>query len=1043
MTIAKKVLIALGVLLVLSIGALVALPFLFKDKIVAFAKTEINESLRAKVEFGDVSLSLLRSFPDFSFELQDLRVTGTEEFEGIELMTAKAIGFTLDIMSVIKSDRDLEVNSVTLSEPNITVLVLKGGKANYDITIPAEELPAEAQESAFKAQLERYSIADGHVVYDDRDGDMYLEMKGLNHSGSGQFTLDVYDLVTQSEVAELTAKTGGITYLKKAKSSLEATFNINQTTSKYTLKENRLRINELVANADGYVQLTETDDIVMDLTFSTPQNDFKSLLSMVPNAYTAGYEQVKAEGKFDLAGMVKGTYNGLKEQYPAFKFDFSIENGSVKYPDLPMGISNINAAVNIDSPSSNFDDVVVSASKFGLRIGNNPIESRFVLKRPISDPDVDTVIKGTLKLDDLSKAFPLEDVQELSGLIKADVDLRARMSQIDRGDYENINVKGNMQAQGLVYRATGLPKVTIKNMLMAFTPQRVAVRDFDAQLGKSDMRGEGSINNILAYFSPKKTMTGSFTARSDFFDANEWAGEEASAPQPAPAGAPQGSPAEEAEVFDRFDFAVDMAFKQIVYEDYKLLNTVARGELSPVRMNIQEFSTQIGDSDMSASGQVRDIFDYLFEDGTLSGNLKMTSTLMNLNQFMSEGAEPVPATAAEEAALKPIAVPANIDMRIDAAIATVIYTNMTLRDFRGTLVIADQTVVLENVTTRTLGGNVAMAGAYDSNDIDNPSFNFKFDLNKLNFQQAFNTLNTFEKIAPIGRFINGIFNTSFIMEGKLGKDMMPDFNTLSAQGFLHTLNSVVSGFKPLQSIGNSLNVKEFKDDIQIKDSKNWFEIVNGVFELKEFDYAYKDIAMTIGGTHSLSQDMDYNIKTRIPRKLLESNAVGAAAGTGFNFLRGEAAKVGIKIDQSEFVNVLINLTGSATSPKAKLKLLGADGKAADPVGDARDAAKDALKNEVDKQKDEIKDRVEAERKKQEDALRAKADEAAAKAKAEAEKRAEELKKKAEDALRSKVDSATVKKAEEVLGGTKKDAEDKIKGELEKWNPLKKKKDGGN
>ncbi|MBK7408123.1 MAG: hypothetical protein IPJ40_08705 [Saprospirales bacterium] len=197
------------------------------------------------------------------------------------------------------------------------------------------------------------------------------------------------------------------------------------------------------------------------------------------------------------------------------------------------------------------------------------------------------------------------------------------------------------------------------------------------------------------------------------------------------------------------------------------------------------------------------------------------------------------------------------------------------------------------------------------------------------FQKAFNSFNTFQAMAPIGKYIEGKFSSTMIMDSELGPDMMPVWSTMSANGFLQTINSVIKGFPALQAVGDKLNISEF-DNLAISNTKNWFEVKDGALELKDFDYAYKGIDMKIGGMHKINQDMAYHILAKIPRKMLEKGAVGAAAGSGLNALSQEAGKLGINLAQSEFVNVQFNITGSITNPQVTMKLLGGDGRAPSP-----------------------------------------------------------------------------------------------------------------
>ncbi|GJM32629.1 MAG: hypothetical protein DHS20C18_16300 [Saprospiraceae bacterium] len=1052
MKIVKRILIVLLVLIVLLIGSAIALPFIFKDEIVALAKEEINKNINAKVDFSGVDLSLFRDFPNLNFQMNDFLVDGIDEFEGIRLAEGKQLGFSLDLKSVIAKSGAINVRSVELIEPKINIIVLKDGKANYDIAIASDEITeetsSESDYSGFKAELKAYRIVDGHLVYDDRSSDTYVEIEDLDHEGTGNFTIDVFDLDTETQIAAMTVSQGNITYLKKAKMHLDAIFNIDQKNSKYSLKDNMLTINALQVNAEGFVQLKKADDILLDLKFNTPKNNFKELLSLIPNAYIEGYENVKASGDFSLDGSVNGVYNGEREQLPAFLVNVSINNGNFQYPGLPLGVTNINADINVNSPESDLDKMVINASKFSITVGDNPFSAQFRLSTPISDPNVDAQIKGVIDLEAISKAFPLEDIDELAGLIKADVKIKARMSQIDRGDYEAVNMSGTADISNLKYQSAGLPNIMINQAAMTFNPKRVEVSNFDAKLGKSDIKANGSIDNILAYISPDKTMKGDFIIRSRHFDAGEWVTEEETSSPTATPQALGASPAtntESTEIFDRFDFKVDAAIDEIVYDEYRLQNTKAVGQLSPVRMNVQSFETVIGKSDLQGSGTIANIFDYVFEGGTLGGNLNVRSNLFDLNQFMTEDGSVPPAsgqTTMNEEALDPILVPKNIDMTIKARINKLLYTNMTLTDLIGTLAVKDEAVVIEEGKTKALGGEIDLAGGYDTKNQDAPAFNIKFDLQSLDFQESFNTFNTFQSMAPIGKFIKGNFNTTMILSGELGKDMMPNLNTLDAQGFLQTINGVINSFKPLQVVGNLLNVDHLKESLKLNNTKNWFEIKNGVVELKEAKHDFKDIAMTIGGTHGLNQEMNYNLTAAIPRKYLENNAAGAAVNTGLAAVRDQASKLGIQIKQSEVLNVLIQLTGSLTDPKVKFKLLGADGQAS--LGDA---VKDAAKEEFDKQKEklqnEVKEKVDETKAKVQEGVDKAVDSLRNVAKEKVDQAKEDLENKAKEALQNQLDSIAKKKAEELKNDkATQEAADKIKEELEKFNPFKKKKKDG-
>ena len=98
----KKILKITGFTLLFLIAFAFAAPFLFKGQIISLVKKEINNSINAKADFKDVSISFFRHFPKVSVALKDLQVVGIGEFEGDTLIAAKEIDASLNLMSVIK-----------------------------------------------------------------------------------------------------------------------------------------------------------------------------------------------------------------------------------------------------------------------------------------------------------------------------------------------------------------------------------------------------------------------------------------------------------------------------------------------------------------------------------------------------------------------------------------------------------------------------------------------------------------------------------------------------------------------------------------------------------------------------------------------------------------------------------------------------------------------------------------------------------------------------------------------------------------------------
>lgn len=1028
----KKVLFGIAIFIVLLLAALIALPYFFKDEIIAQVKTSANESLTATVDFKDVDISVFRHFPKLSVGLEGLDVTnGPGPFEGVKLVQCERLDVAVDLWSAIFGS-EVIVKALYFKKPDIRVYVLGDGSANYDIAKPEPAGSTAATAESSPVKLEQYGINDGKILYDDRSLEMRAELEGLTHTGSGEFTTDLYDFVMKTAVEKLSVNYGGMQYLRNARADWDATLAADMKNMKFTFKNNDLKVNALQVMLDGWVQMPDnSEDIRMDLTFGTPQNTFKSLLSIIPGAYTKDYESVQANGTVQFAGYAKGTYN--ETVYPSFKIDFKVGNADFKYPSLPLGVSNINVDASVTSPTARMNDMKIDIPRFSLRIGSNPLEGYFHLRTPESDPTVDMKINGTLNLGELSKAFPVEGVQELAGIIKANMTMKAAMSQVESQQYDQVNMAGDFAMSGITYRAAGTPTVVIRQLSTSLTPQRVDIQNFDAKLGKSDLRASGSIDNILAYFSTKKTMTGALNFSSGLFDANEWMEEPAAAESggvvPSETAA---APTEKA--FDRWDFIVDGKINRLKYDTYDISDMVMKGHFTPNKMNVSDFGLKMGASDLRGNGEIRNAWNYMFDNQTVAGVVNLQSTYFDLNQFMEEpAAASTAATGTAPAAEEIIPVPENMDMTLNANFGKVKYTTYELNNLEGKVVVKDRSAKLQDVTADAFGGQIGLSGEYNTKDLSKPLFNVDMALQNMGFREAFQNFVTVKTLAPVMQLIDGKFNTTLSMSGLLGKDMTPDLTTLSAAGFLETLNAVFSNFKPMAEIGSKLGI-DYLTKMELKNTKNWFEIKDGNVVVKPFNAQVRDVAMQIGGTHGINQAMNYQIVTKTPRKALEKSALGSAANSGLGFLSKEAGKYGVNIAQGEFINVRFDLTGSLTSPKVAMKILGSDGQSSikEETGAAVqatvDKAKDTLRNVASRELDAAKEKAKAAADKAADSLRTLAD-----------KKIQEAKDKATKELGDKAGEAVGKKADEVLGDKGKKTVDDAKKKLEGWDPFKKKK----
>jgi len=139
--------------------------------------------------------------------------------------------------------------------------------------------------------------------------------------------------------------------------------------SKYTFKENKIRLNDFSTELSGYVTLLP-EGYDMDISLEGKDNSIKSLLSLVPGAYTEGYENISAEGMFNFTATISGIYNEEKSEIPAYQLQLIAKNGVIQYPELPEAIRNIQMDMLVNNEGNDVNQTRIDINKIHLDLNN-------------------------------------------------------------------------------------------------------------------------------------------------------------------------------------------------------------------------------------------------------------------------------------------------------------------------------------------------------------------------------------------------------------------------------------------------------------------------------------------------------------------------------------------------------------------------------------------------------------------------------------------------------------------------------------------------
>ena len=608
----KKLLVGVVIVFVVIIASAIVLPIVFKDDIIALVQKEANNNINATLEFGDIGLSLFESFPDFTLTIEDIKVTGVDQFVGVKLADIEALKLSLDLMSVINGGK-IQINTIGLVTPKFHVIVLKDGTANYDIAKATEEGEEEISEEleeegvdsdgGFSIGLSEYYIRNANIIYDDRAGGMYAHLVNFTHEGSGDFTQDDFLLETMTDADAIDFKMDGVTYLSRTALDMKFDMNMNLPNMKFDFVENYVKLNALNLGLDGSMAMPaeEGDPIDFDLTFETKETTFKSLLSMVPAIFMTDFEDIETDGNLALSGMAKGRMVG--DQLPAFALDLTVSEARFQYPDLLKAAENISIDLHVKNPGGSDDNTIVDLNKFHVELANNPIDMVLHMRTPISDPYIDVDIDMNMDLSSLAEVIPLEEGQAITGQVISDIQLKGNQSALDEERYQDFEAGGSLVLKNLDYKDPTMAYQTlIKSCSLQFTPASAKLNEFDMMVGKSDISLTGHVDNIVEWYVADKPLIGAFDMSSKFMDINEFMGEEEASESSSNEAEAEEASGGVAQIPAGFDFELDVAITELIYDNLNITNVYGEVLMRDQALDMTNLSMNMLEGGLNMSG---------------------------------------------------------------------------------------------------------------------------------------------------------------------------------------------------------------------------------------------------------------------------------------------------------------------------------------------------------------------------------------------------------------------------------------------------------
>jgi len=600
----KKVLKIAGITLLILLVLIIALPLFLQGKIEQIIKDKVNNSINATFDFEDASLSLLKSFPNANLELTNLSLVNKAPFEGDTLFYAGDIELTMSIKELFKSaEEPIVLQKLNVDHAKVNIKVDVNENANYDIAKEDESATtetADASDDNFTLAMDSYSITNSEIVYHDLSSGMRLAISEMNHTGTGDLSLEKSELKTMTD-ALVSFEMDSTLYLNKNKINLDALIGIDLAESKYSFLENKAMVNQLPLVFDGFVKLND-DNQEVDITFKTPSSDFKNFLAVIPEAYSKNIETVETTGNFEVNGQFKGIVDD--EHIPTFKIAINSDNASFKYPDLPKAVRNVYIDTEINNETGITEDTYVNINKLSFSIDQDKFNMNAKIRELMGNTKVNAHMDGKINLANISSAYPMPEDFNLKGILNADVTTSFDMESLEKKQYQNTQTAGTMQLTGFEYTSEEMKNpVAISNAAMTFNPQTVTLNSFEGKTGSTDFNATGTLTNLLGFMFNNENVEGNFKLTSNQFALNDFMMEDTvEEGQTQTETTTTGE--ERIKIPSFLDCTVEAAANTVLYDDLKLKNVKGTLVIKDETATVKNLTSDLFGGTLGLSGAV-------------------------------------------------------------------------------------------------------------------------------------------------------------------------------------------------------------------------------------------------------------------------------------------------------------------------------------------------------------------------------------------------------------------------------------------------------
>ena len=486
--------------------------FLFKDRIIDEFIKEANKSLSTPIKIGKIEISAWNDLPNLAIVFHDVYVEDSHPGE-YPLLTAKTISFYLNPIEAWNGNYAIRGLQLLNSETNLKINAT--GKNNFTIV-----KDNEGSGGSISFHLRNVRLINTKVNYHDQQVHLHHIFQSEKLIASVSTKKNIYEIVADGDILSEQIGIGKNIYLKNKKFDVHTQLTYDDAKKTVAINPSTLNVNTSTFDLSGEYKFKEKN--IIDLTITGRETNIQTLLSLLPDDINQKLKQYESKGEIYFNITLKGEISDQKS--PFISTSFGCKDATLFHPDYKSRIEHTNLEGSFASPSfTELSRAELFLKNISGELNGKAFTANLGLQN-LDDPYLSFDFNGDLNAADILNFYPLPEINNLTGGIKADFSFDGQVSLLKKkATALQVRTSGSIEMAKVNF-SYGKEETHFEDLngTFQFNNNDLALSNVSGQFENSDFLLNGYFKNIITFLFFDDQPVGIETdLKSNFLDVDQ------------------------------------------------------------------------------------------------------------------------------------------------------------------------------------------------------------------------------------------------------------------------------------------------------------------------------------------------------------------------------------------------------------------------------------------------------------------------------------------------------------------------------------------